>query len=900
VRPLLCALFLALCGAGLRAEAVSEDVPVPGGIAALCQALGLDPIPARSRFLTDLVRVMYDRPVERGARTDAIEPRFSRYLQTNSLAQASGRVPVPLSAARWRDILDRPVTSGNAFSTILTDRRAALLAYGLAALDDETLRFLDDRPAILTRLYQQSAASFSAFASGLRIRKNVIVVPGGEGAIALWEAVVGERVAEPERFLIRLFSQDEEHLSYLYHALAQFAPSSRAFVLGTWIPSERDRVQRFRSLVSALRLFPARPALEAPFRRQSNDPVLLFARVPVNTRGAPEGFADRAFWALVFDRDPTDGPIDAAWLAESILESDLRVRAERIDQLSFGLRVFAAPDTTAIADAARVLRAFPRYRMLMLTLERMGITNPAIYAAAAHRATLLSSLDSTDAFVALSQFQGTLALLQRLTEMRPLETAEAERLVASMAAVPFDKQGRYAGGMARWLERELAPAIGVNHAALDADLIASLAGASRPPPSDPTVVFEGRPYRIDLVTPELRRLSRALARLGAPPVGDALALAAIADRLSRPGLTLSDVRTAIELLKQLPDRIGAARAVEDLARISRANQAGTAKNVAAELNALTDDVLSEALLGLAYAMNVNGETWFARGNVSLRHDFGLGRPPSESRLRTPWVEPVEEFSPGVPWHVTGSILGLDMGLSALALRRIASDPLPHAPMLDGNQKQVFTKTVVLTNVFEMRDSDRDLIAAAVNRGRERVIRLRDPQAVENAADEIALDGWRRRALIWAAEKDPANVLSLFSLAELFHLGQPAASAGIERWGVATSALDGCQCTAIRAPGGSTLLSGRWPNGAVATQVADLSFRIALALSELRLPAALSRHVLAAATQDFVDRVRPLYPDDWLTLALTAQALSTATIEDYVAALTVDGPLVADIDAEGDR
>jgi len=74
-------------------------------------------------------------------------------------------------------------------------------------------------------------------------------------------------------------------------------------------------------------------------------------------------------------------------------------------------------------------------------------------------------------------------------------------------------------------------------------------------------------------------------------------------------------------------------------------------------------------------------------------------------------------------------------------------------------------------------------------------------------------------------------------------------------------------------------------------VPDLNLRVAVALAELKLPAALARGVLAAAMQDYVDRVKPLYPDDWLTLVRAAQALSTERIQDYIAALTVNGPLV---------
>ena len=84
--------------------------------------------------------------------------------------------------------------------------------------------------------------------------------------------------------------------------------------------------------------------------------------------------------------------------------------------------------------------------------------------------------------------------------------------------------------------------------------------------------------------------------------------------------------------------------------------------------------------------------------------------------------------------------------------------------------------------------------------------------------------------------------------------------------------------------------GRSRGGEISGQIADLNLRVLLALKELRLPAALARDVLAAATQDYIDSVMPLYPDDWLTLVRSAQVVSTDRIADYVAALTVDGTL----------
>jgi hypothetical protein len=85
--------------------------------------------------------------------------------------------------------------------------------------------------------------------------------------------------------------------------------------------------------------------------------------------------------------------------------------------------------------------------------------------------------------------------------------------------------------------------------------------------------------------------------------------------------------------------------------------------------------------------------------------------------------------------------------------------------------------------------------------------------------------------------------------------------------------------------------GRQRIGVLSTQVADLNLRIAVALHDLNLPASLARDVLATATQDYVDTVKPLHPNDWLTFVRWAQRASNERIEDYVAVLTANGPLI---------
>ena len=77
------------------------------------------------------------------------------------------------------------------------------------------------------------------------------------------------------------------------------------------------------------------------------------------------------------------------------------------------------------------------------------------------------------------------------------------------------------------------------------------------------------------------------------------------------------------------------------------------------------------LLSIAYAADVGDPdgTVLLADDVSRRHDFGFGVKDAEMRLRAAWAVPRPEVTPGVPWHVSGSLLGLDIGLAPLALRR---------------------------------------------------------------------------------------------------------------------------------------------------------------------------------------------------------------------------------------
>ena len=280
------------------------------------------------------------------------------------------------------------------------------------------------------------------------------------------------------------------------------------------------------------------------------------------------------------------------------------------------------------------------------------------------------------------------------------------------------------------------------------------------------------------------------------------------------------------------------------------------------------------------------------GAVTRRHDFGAGITREHRlRLRTAWALPRQEIAVGVPWHVTGSLLGLDIALSGLSLRRVSGERAIDAPTLSSNERDAFAVAVSLLNPFDLHDRDRDAIAAAVDRGGARVAALKNNRAdVEEVATEIRMDGWRRRALKWTVAHEPDRVGSLFSMTELLFLGRGPVG-DLSAWGMSALASSGCFCTRLASPNQWRSLVGRPQLGLMASTVADLNLHIAVMLRELRLPAAVAKSVLSAAVQDFIDEARPTDFNDWLTLVRTAQAVPRERIEDYVAVATANGPLV---------
>jgi hypothetical protein len=903
------------------ASAVSEDVPVPGGIASVAQAIGIVVVPDHARFAAELARVLYG-PQDRTS-ADSKFRRFITYLKAAERSESAShggwtsrgvapaeRVPIPLPAAVWSEVLGRPIASARLFGALMSDPAAALLVHGLAALDDETLGFFANHPAVVRRLYEDGASAFAAFAAHLVVHHNRVTPPGGDHAVPLWEALLGEKTTEPDRFIRQLFTRDGGRLAYLYDAIGSVDAPRAAFALGLWIPDARVRLDRFTALASGVSSIAPEWSIENfPFRRPAHDLASMLLRIHVTPAGSPAAPAWRTLWARAFD-DAVDSReadralaslqdtalIDAAWLVEILLRGVGHSRSERLDLFSFGQRALHSTDVSAWPDALVVLRAFPRARMLILTLERIGVRRPAVYAALVRQAERVSDLKTVRARSSLAQFQSAIALVERLTRVRTIDVKTAEALLETLAAVPFREGRGYGGELVPWLQSQLRPALGGN-GRLDDTLLEALAGAGTV--SVEQMSWEGQQYGLDLRTSERERLRRGQARQGRCPIDVALDLHAMARRLAVPsGAAKGDIDAALASLRQLtalPREAGEAldKTLDEITKTRRSSEANPAARVAASLFDLVDVVLGESMLSLNYEVNLDvpRDARWAAASLAGRHDFGLTQTEYEQRVRTAWTMPRRAVEDDGPWHVQGAALGLDLAIPALALRRTHTAPPARPPAIDAGEHDTFATSVALINPLALRNEDLGAIAEAVARGRRRVDALTGSDGdVDTLAREISLDGWRLRALRWNIDHAPRRVGSLFSMTDLLYLGG-GGHLDLDAWGMSARNVTGCLCTRLAPPGLWTALVGRLQPGLLVAAVADVNLRVAVALAEMQLPARLARSLLAIAVQDFVEGIQFVHIDDWLARVQTAQSLTRERIEDYVAAVTVDGPLM---------
>jgi hypothetical protein len=878
---------------------------------------------------------------EAGVRVEALAADFAAGRAT-SLNMAADEVPLPLAANAWARLVDGADRDpNNLLPALVADRRASLLYYGLMSLDAPTRAFIATNESLLDDLLKGNRpAILASVGRSVRVRDGSVDVPGGPPAVAAWEALLRERVAQPASFILGLLDREGGRVALLYDAVDHLDPPRQAFALGAGAPDPAARTEHLRALLAAClpSLVGWDPEIR-PFRRVIFDPVHLLTVTRVLPSGELPAPAGRRFWSSVLaawdlPEDPAamvqpdvqDTNADAVWLVQQICVADPVRRQQLFRVWLYGQRAFHGVAPTELPQVLVALRGAARFPTLSQTLERMGITDATVCAAAVRHAQRLSDIgDRAVAARSLGQFQGALAALERIRFSRMISASVARRLVGTLTAVPLSPDGNYQGGVAAWLETQLLPSllpVSESRAAAagavvsaEATLLAAMAGVS-PRAASLDIEWEGLPYRVDVGASEFARMVAVRQKQGGHSLDAVLAFCREPARLRDSVKSPSDItarvaalNAAVAALAEVPrglfDEPGrdpdlrrlAADASEDLQKIRSVKDLSKIGRIAEPLDRAGDELLARVLVSIAYAAPLGDPAGpeLLAGDPSVRHDFGFEERVRDVRTVNPWRVPQRAVGVAGGWRATGAVLGLDVGLAALAVRRLETDGLPPPPGGNDIDRAALAATVALSNPFEVTDVDRDTLTDAIRRGRARLTgTTAHPSALPELARAARLNEWWRQVIPWVQAREPERMPDYFSLADLVRISEAETTpVALSAWGAAGLDTEGCLCLHYPGPGARDTLAGRMGTALVVEQSVDLQLRVAEALSDLALPATLARAIMAFATQDVLDAYRPAYIDDWSAMVAAVRSLSDGRFVDYVAALTAGGPLVPD-------
>ena len=830
------------------------DLPVTGGTATY-EMLGLQP-EERGFAMTLLAREMFAQSAGALERAAAVRNFVGQLTQPGKAQEIAAdtrplTIAAPLTADHWRDVLQIPDKT-DLFASLINNRSAMLACAGAMAADPSIRALLERDRGLLKWIVKTAPAAFWVSARSLKIAQGSIVVPGGAAAEPIWEGLVEVKLTRPADFLRALLTKDSGRVAWFYDSLNEMSADRRAPVIGAQVEEVRALYSAFRSADSNWKLE------EHPFLRGTTDPWIVASQIEIADGGvAPP--VEQWFWEALFDRgeitrraladmkrEPA-APVTLGWMTQKIALSNARERRDRFEMVRFAQGVFAHVHNDQLSEAFIALGGFRRYRAVLLTLDRIGVKTPRVYARAVETARQLDEeLSGRDERHAVVAFQAALAIIERAKITHALDEAAAEKLIVSLSdlVAPLDgaAPSRPFPLLKDWIPTTLLEALPplvqpdqwtTPKTAYESRLLQALAGP--PDPKAPVMKWEGLEYRVDLFAAEHARIKR------------------IREQIESPGLD-------------------AALAADDAEKI-------TSALLSLIYTPALGDPEGPALLG---------------GDIAQRHNFGLVGPAGMRRDNLAWAVPREQVGDGSPWHVEGSILGLDIALARLALRRIADNEMPVAPTINLNDQLTFARTVMTLNARALRDADRDEIVAAIERGVSRIKSAgTDLKALTALIDEVQMPAPVRQTLLWTLTRmpDASVVASLFGLRDTFWLGKPRLSKEtLDQWGIYSENLTSRLTTVMPVPSSWDNFGGRADGGLIATQSPDLILRMAQETAHIKLPAQLIPSLLMFATQDYWHDVESRFPDDWPAMARQALALSPSRVEDYVAALAGAGPL----------
>ena len=852
-------IALAACGgvATARTAGTWSDVPLVGGRAALLPLVGLSPTLPKAVTLGELIEASQYRQDPHNAQLVAMAGYFAA-----PPAGGDEAIPLPLDPEFWRGrVLRRRVPDRDLVGAILADRQAALLCYGLLGLDQETLAFVAREPALVRGLLPRTGA-FAAFAHALHVQSGALVLPGGPAAAPLWEDLIGQPLRDPLRAIPALLDRDNGRLAYMAETAAALDSPHLALLL----PPQGTLDDRRAAARTAYRAFVdidgLRNLSDLVFQRVSYDLAAYLAVLPVSGPGRLAG--SDGFWRALLTDDtvPAKGaaawsdlddtePADASRVVAQFAAAALTERRDLIALVSFLNRLEGLLPAATAADRVYLGHAFRRYPALVLTLERLGISDLAVWTALVNSARQIDDHygmdDDLDAALAL--LQAPVAFVDRARLVGAVDPATATRLLARLGAL--DVTDRSLGShVAAWISGDLLPALGRGTALTDGDaesrLLDGLAGVTTPPGTRDaaTVRWEDNSYRVDPAAAEVARLADVRTRQGGNTLDTALQLARAMSTLggraddaawSEARQELDAVRAALVPRDRTgEDRLGplpeTGRQIEDAIRDTDRGGRPSARRgqgIAAKLAPSENALLADALTSITYALwlgDPDGQA-FLGGNVARRHDFGRSDGSPAERRSVRWALPVEASGAGEPWHIRGALLALDVGLGRLALRRTSLDMPDGRPTLNEGDRRAFIASLVLMPRPTTGDDGPARLLRWLAIGRQA---LRDaasnPSTLPSLAARLDLDSRRRQALEWTVAHVPDEAPRLLLLSELVEVGR-GAEAAPAGWGPATLAGTGCLCAALPDPPAPHRYIGQPGTGILTARLYDLELTV---------------------------------------------------------------------------
>ena len=913
-----------------RSESTISTVALPGGVEGIRRALGDRAAMDGTIVGVEIARRFYGG---RDARDrDLLLPQLIDWLQTCAhpgpcTDPALPAVPVPLPGPPefWRDV----VFAGNAATdtillSIFADRRAALLYTALLSLDEDTRHWILGQPAMMGRLSEAQIGALVVAAPYLRVSNGTWRLPGDDNARPVWMALAGVSSAEPSTFIPAFLSAEQGLVAYLAEFAATLTAEQRAIVCGFDQPAPADRIHSARRLLNALRVaLPSWRPDERPFWRSATDPALFMSQLPVDASGRLRLPAGRKFWDAVLDDEHRDvssdrarelwrhaEPLDPAWLIGRVFTGPTQTQVTRHEQVLFAARLLGTTREDAAPSALAVLRAHARFPELLRTLDRIGVSDIDRIAAVVRRAESLTRAGGeAHARAVTAQWQSALMLLLHTVKRGTSSNDDVVRAIGLLSRGDGSaaRRGDVLRWVATWLDytsAEADPQEGTIGQALVERLAAWDLTPARP------ITWEDTEYRLDAAAAERARLERVRSRAARKWLDSALAALDLADRLED---TDRAVLPGAELARRVDVIIAAARLdspatpEDDFGRAAR-EAASSARRRLSGQGRPSSPRVSDALYDLADALGAAAlvETTYAASmgwaeNLPLKAEAVMRRHRFATQHAGEHYEDLAWSSPRIvtgaddPWHVSGGVLGLDVALARLTVRRMSMKPPTGPPKLSDAARQLLMTTAVLLDRRNFTDESQRQLVSLIAGARARLDRATDSPAVESLAAEAGASPLRTSLAGWLARTDRTALGRFFSLAELMRIGlegRPVPD-DLNRWGNRETPLTGRdQCGPL-----PTLFweryAGRWQDGLLVYAVPDLQLALALRLAELNLPAVLVPDLMTSATHDFTISVPARYPDDWHAMIDWAAGINLYTVERYLSLLTVDGPLRVD-------